>query len=220
MKFQTAFITGVTVFHLTAFSAVKSGLGLEKPSLVQKNQIIDYLKLPLAQRIQKIGSLGPQGYRILTEMAFSSNYTMDQRWKSFYVLTRIGKDKSLPEIKRALADKEWFLRSSALTALAHTQDDSVVKESQRLFESDDSLMVRATALDVMSLHPKALEVKLLERMYFSDKNSYKGRSLWIRRRILKTLLSLKAHDAKKAVEKIARIEKDNELKSIAQKFQR
>lgn len=210
------FISSVFSFSIASWAAVPQPSIQLADTSQSKSQILKLLSLPIEQRITKIHKLGPSGYSQLRDISFSKNYTMEQRWKSFYVMTRIGDKKSLPEIERALNDPEWFMRSSGLTALYKVDSKLGLKAAATKFENDESLMVRSAALDILSLKAEKANLKIFEKMFASKVNSYKGRSLWIRKRILEAIAKDGSAQARLMLKKISAKETDKNLKSIAQ----
>ena len=157
-------------------------------STTSSNQVLKALQAPHQYAVQEIYSLGPKGYKELYRISFSQNYSMPLRWKAFMVMTGIGRGKSLPEIKKVLKAKEWFMRSAGLLALEKVDQKQAVQWAKRMFRKDKAMMVRAKAIDVLRNNPSASVRKMLWKKLYSRENYHRQKSLWIRKQILSYLI--------------------------------
>lgn len=160
------------------------------PAKVPVELTLDALRQPLRQRIESLIVQGPQGFKNLDKIAFSKSYTLDERWRSFYVLAKIGGKRALPEIEKALKSDEWFLRAAALTALKKIDNDKAQVWATRFLKSDPALMVRASALDLLSLNPNRKSRELFLEKLKSRDSFVQTKSLWIRPRLVEALANV------------------------------
>ena len=109
------------------------------------------------------------------------------RWKAFMVMVKIGKEKSLPEVKKALQSREWFMRSAGLLALESLDSKASVVWAKKLFLKDKAMMVRAQAIDILRNNPSKELRSLMWKKLYSKENYHRKKSLWIRKKILSFL---------------------------------
>ena len=148
----------------------------------QVNQIVlQKLHGPHSIAKKEIFSLGPKGYIALHSITFDSHNSMKTRWKAFMIMTSIGGKKSLPEIKKALYSKEWFLRSAGLLAMEKVNQKIAVKWAAHFLKKDEALMVRAQAIDILRNDPSPQNIKLVWKKLYSKENFHRGHGLWIRK---------------------------------------
>lgn len=125
----------------------------------------------------------------LRTIAFSDKYSMTERWNAFMSYVQKENKNSMPEIKSALLSEDWFMRDAALKILPLVDAQVAKDQAQIILQKDKSLIVRTTAVDILkSLNDKA-SAKLLWEALKDKKNFRKKQSLWIRPRILTTLIA-------------------------------
>ncbi len=150
------------------------------------------LMLPLTNRIEAVQAAGPEGYRNLVTIMFDEKQSMDLRWRATMSVGRIGGKLAEPELERALAAQEWFMRNAGLLALARVNQTKALELAEKLL-GDKALVVRASAVDVINDYGDAKSTDLLWKKLYSKEN-YKGKqSLFIRRRIVETLAKVSQH---------------------------
>lgn len=152
-----------------------------------KEMISHWLQQSSKGSFQKIVQAGPEGYRTLVDLSFSSSTSASLRWQAFLTLVRIGGRKSLPEVEKALQSSDWFMRSAALVALQKVKFSRAVPEAKKVFVKDASLLVRAQALEVLTLSADPELFSVFWDQLWSQKNFYRGRGLWIREKIAAAL---------------------------------
>lgn len=144
-----------------------------------------------------IKKLGPEGYKHLRDMMFSSEETVDDRWKATLSVAKIGGTESLPDLGMALKNSQWFMRAAGLlgTSLAHRPTAEI--KAKELMHGDPALLVRAVALQVLA-QQKRVDKEFLWSEVYNPINFNNGKGLPIRVSILKVLeKSLTATDAAK-----------------------
>ncbi|MCJ8277756.1 MAG: HEAT repeat domain-containing protein [Bdellovibrionales bacterium] len=145
------------------------------------------LQAPLKIAVAEIYKMGPKAYRKLNNMAFDSANNMNTRWKSFMVMTSIGKKKSLPEIDKALRDDQWYMRSAGLIAMSKVYRKKSLEWAQFLLKKDPALLVRLKAVEVLSAVPGNKYKKLFWSKLYSKENFHRKQSLWIREKLVSHL---------------------------------
>lgn len=157
----------------------------------QNNSLVtEALKLPTEVRLETLSRLGPKGYKELVDIAFDSNNGLKLQWRALSSIALIGKAQSMPELEKALASKQWYLRNVGLVMLKEVKPDAAKKWAKKLL-SDASLIVRTDA--VKTLHEiKDVSSKELLWKKLYDKQNFRGKeSLWIRKYIVDALLDFK-----------------------------
>lgn len=139
------------------------------------------------QLVQKVKNEGPLVVGVHKKRAFDSQLPMTQRWQSFMVYTQVRGKKSLPEIKRALTSKTWFMRSAGLMAMEKISIQSAKQWAYQKLMADPALMVRMKALEILQ---KSMDEKVItlfwSKLYASD-SFHQNKSLWIRQDIAQQL---------------------------------
>ena len=169
------------LFSLPSFSAVR------KNQFSSSDSIVALLKGPMQEVLKNIYKKGPEAYKKLRNISFSDQYPVGTRWKAFMALSQVGGKGSLPEIDQALTSKDWFMRNAGLLALEKIHFLKAVGRAKDMFVNDKALLVRAKALEVLQSTPNKKVRKLLWKELYSDKNYYRGKGLWIRKRIAQFL---------------------------------
>ena len=142
-----------------------------------------------------IKKLGPQAYKHLRDLMFSSQETVDDRWKATLVLAKIGGPESLPDLEIALKNSLWYMRAAGLLGTSVAVPAVGYVKAKELLHADPALLVRAVALQVIA-QQKTVDKEFLWSEIYNPMNFNNGKSLPIRLSILKVLEnSLTASDA-------------------------
>lgn len=135
-----------------------------------------------------------------------------QMERSWYTILRMGKShpkSSKSYLKSLLKDRRWYIRSAALKALSkHHRKETLL--AAKVLMDDPALIVRAGAVEVVKeLGGKELSSYLWKKLYSSE-NFRKGKSLWIRKKIVEALASF---SQEKDIENFVRVltDKDQRL---------
>lgn len=108
------------------------------------------LKIFLNQdQIQEVRALGPSGYRGLRALMFSNNESMKSRWQATMAAAKIAGKESFPELRRALSNANWYMRSAGLVAMQSVDSDAAAVEAKKIMRNDKAMMVRAAALKIL-----------------------------------------------------------------------
>lgn len=142
-----------------------------------------------------IKKLGPEGYKHLRELMFSSQEAVDDRWKATLVLAKIGGPESLPDLEIALKNSLWYMRAAGLLGASVVDPDIGIEKAKEFMHRDPALLVRAVALQVIA-QQKTIDKEFLWSEIYNPVNFNNGKGLPIRLSILKVLEnSLNASDA-------------------------
>lgn len=144
------------------------------------------LERPIDQRVKAFRQLKDYGHKFLSRTAFDSKEAMQTRWRAVTTMGRLDAVRFRPEIDKALASKEWFLRNSALIALLSDDRTRAVQISAKML-NDPALVVRTQAVrNLIALNAREAESDLWRALY--EKRNYKGNeSLWIRAHMAEAL---------------------------------
>ncbi len=126
----------------------------------------------------------------LKKIAFSKDYEMPTRWKAFMDYVQKENKNSIPEIKLALKSNDWFMRDAALKALLLVDPQMARNNAQQILKNDKSLIVRTGAVDIIRSLKDKDSAKLLWQALRDKKNFRNQQSLWIRPRIITTLVEM------------------------------
>jgi hypothetical protein len=168
------------IISLVAFITVFYTYGAIPP---QSYSLEAILKNSQEESVAMLKKMGPSTQKQLENLAFNGSEPMERRWKSVMLLTLTQGKESLPIIKKALADKEWFMRSAGLTALQKIDQDVAKKMAFEKLKMDPALMVRMKALEILRHQPNAQTRQLFWSKLSSKDSFHQNKSLWIRRDI-------------------------------------
>ena len=156
-------------------------------------------------------------YKELRVKAFSETQEMSVRWNSLMQMTKMKKNESVIDLKKALNSNTWYMRNAGLIALDSINPDLAFDVAKKQLE-DPALVVRSAAVDVLAKNKKkTAEVReLLWKEIYSKKNKIKSKSLWIRPQISQYLaIDPQPQEREKFLALME--EKDEEIRIIAEK---
>lgn len=163
----------LAALHGTAFAEV----------LVSAESLLDR---PMDARLSEFRRLGAKAHKDLEHIAFDRRQSLTMRWRA---ITTMGKWDPLqfrPQLDRALASPEWFMRNAALIALQNDERARAIAWSQRMLE-DKALVVRTQAVrNLIALDARESE-PLLWKEIMARRNFRGAESLWIRAHIAEAL---------------------------------
>lgn len=178
----------LVVCSIPAFAAKQQTFKLETVDRLpaQTSEVSSFLSLPTEMIKQNSSRLGNEHLEILKSIAKDATNNVDLRWRAIYLGAQINFNKFSPEIKAALNSPEWFMRMAALNAV---NDFSPTQSSEfaRILIKDKALVVRTAAADVLMKSGTSKDREVLWSSLFDKANSHKGKSLWLRPKILKHL---------------------------------
>lgn len=156
-------------------------------------------------------------YSELRQKAFSESQEMSVRWNSLMQMTKIKKNESIVDLKKALNSNVWYMRNAGLIALHSINSDMAYDVAKKQL-NDPALVVRSAAVDILTKSKvRTTEVReLLWKEVHSKKNKNKSKSLWIRPQISQYLAADPQATERQRFLALAE-EGDEEIRQIAQK---
>jgi len=144
------------------------------------------LARPMNARLGEFRKLGDKAQIFLNQVAFDRRHSLLERWRAITTMGRLDPLLFRPQLDRALASPEWFMRNAALIALKNDERSRAVAWSQRMLE-DKALVVRTQAVrNLIELNAREAEPILWEQI--SHRRNFRGsESLWIRTHIAEAL---------------------------------
>jgi hypothetical protein len=127
----------------------------------------------------------------LKSIVFSSKYPLEARWDAYHQIVTKNKKESIPMAKKALQSKDWFLREAGLKTFVALNPEAAKQIAKDLLKKDPSMLVRAEALSAIKiLNDKTTEELLWQTL--KDRKNFRGdQSLWIRPKVVATLMEFK-----------------------------
>lgn len=145
------------------------------------------LKQALQQdRLADLKKMGPQGYKELRQIMLSDSEPMESRWQAILAMAKIGREESRQDLEQNLQSPTWFVRSASLLGLSLIQSEVGEQKAKEAMSKDRALLVRATALQVLS-QSKKIDRSFLWKELHNPINFHQGRSLSLRKSIVKVL---------------------------------
>ena len=145
------------------------------------------LRAALTQnRLVDVKKMGAEGYKNLRDISLSETETMDQRWRATLAMARIGHKDSLVDLELFMKSHTWYMRSASLLGMALVDVKLSQQKAKELLSRDPALLVRASALQVLS-QEKNLDREFLWKELHNPINFRRGRSLSLRTSILQVL---------------------------------
>jgi hypothetical protein len=165
-------------------------------------------------RLSDVKKMGVEGYKNLRDISLSDKETMDQRWRATLAMARIGQRESLADLEPLLKSTTWYMRSASLLGMALVDKSLSQQRAKQLISTDPALLVRASALQVLS-QTENMDRDFLWKELHNPINFRRGRSLSLRASILQVLSQRPLPTEKK---KFALLKNDlhPEIKKISQ----
>lgn len=144
------------------------------------------------QDFETLVELGPRAVPALGSVLRDAKSDFDKRWIAARALGKIGGSDSFEHLKYTLEkDRFSMARLAAISALKVLGDKSIVPSMVTALD-DDAMVVRSAAADALAhLGDVSVAPALLAALDKED-NFYKGRSLWVRRHIVRALGELES----------------------------
>ena len=133
----------------------------------------------------------PSSQKELAAKVFDAHSTMEARWDAYHKFVMTNKKESIPMAKKAIKSQDWFLREAGLKTLVALKPLEAKTVARNLFKNDPSMLVREQALSAIKiLGDKGCEEILWQAL--NDRKNFRGdQSLWIRPKIVATLIEFK-----------------------------
>jgi HEAT repeat protein len=159
------------------------------PTLAQTLSVKEALMLPLENRGSVLKAQGAKAEAALTALMFDKNASMDIRWRAVTAAGLLGGNTLKPQVEKALAANEWFIRNAGLIAL-ESMDKSQAKVWAKKLLNDKALIVRSAAVDTLTRLDDQSAAAILWKKLDSKENFRGAQSLWIRKQITIALARL------------------------------
>jgi hypothetical protein len=124
-------------------------------------------------------------------IVFNNQYPLEMRWDAYHKIVTKNKKESIPMAKKAVKSKDWFLREAGLKTFVALKPQEAKVIARDLFEKDPSMLVRAQALSAIKILDDKSTEKLLWKSLKDPKNFRGDQSLWIRPKVVATLMEFK-----------------------------
>jgi HEAT repeat protein len=126
-------------------------------------------------------------YLSYIKVAFDSSKDMNERWKALMSAAELKKVEATPELIKASADSQWFMKNAAMVALSEYNPIESEKLAKHLIK-DKALVVRSAAVDVLAKSADPEARKILWKELSAKYNFKNAESLWIRPQIVAILI--------------------------------
>lgn len=127
----------------------------------------------------------------LKSIVFNSKYSLEARWDAYHKIVTKNKKESMPMARKAIASKDWFLREAGLKTFVALNPEAAKPLARDMLKKDPSMLVRAQALSAIKILNDKTSEKLLWETLKDPKNFRGDQSLWIRPKVVATLMEFK-----------------------------
>nr|BFD60244.1 hypothetical protein CKG001_23510 [Bdellovibrio sp. CKG001]BFD63662.1 hypothetical protein BdHM001_23430 [Bdellovibrio sp. HM001]BFD66163.1 hypothetical protein HAGR004_11850 [Bdellovibrio sp. HAGR004] len=176
------FLLASVLFAGLSSSALAAGT---KPSSSTLTSALELLKLPGENRRMVVQVQGEKYYQNFISLAFSDAQPMGLRWRALMAAAEARGAKATPDLVKAGANSQWFMRNAALIALSEVNPSEAEKLAKKLIK-DKALVVRSAAVETLE-KSGSLDRELLWEELNQDYNFKNRQSLWIRHQIVEAL---------------------------------
>ena len=178
----------VVVFFAGFSSLAEAPKKLKNQKTIKRVQEILYL--PRASR-QNLLNKKPRFYFHYLEAIFTSQASNDElKWRALMSMTRVYPEKTRPHILKSLKSNNWLFQNAGLTALNIIEPEKALVFAAAFIKSSPSLVLKTAAVELIRKRKARRYKPLLWRELNSKAYFRKGKSLWIRQTIAKTLFEL------------------------------
>lgn len=159
------------------------------------------MERPMDVRVREFAKTPDKSIKFLSRLAFDTSASLTDRWRAVTTMGRLDPLRFRPELDKALASREWFMRNAALIALQTDERARAVAWSTRMLE-DRALVVRTQAVrNLIDLNARESEPILWQQI--AAKRNFRGReSLWIRTHIAEALAHFAAEGRTRQFQKL------------------
>jgi hypothetical protein len=147
-----------------------------------------------SQELSSIEDAGKAASPKLKQIFADSRIEWHKRWMAAMGLGRLRGAGAKESLLAGLKDELSVIRMAAITALKRFPEDDVVVALHEAFQKDNSMLVRNTALEILTEIRDPKSVSVLAQGLSSIDNFYKGRNLWIRNNIVNSLGKFKSKE--------------------------
>lgn len=149
----------------------------------------------------------------LKAIVFDNKYPLEERWDAYHKIVTKNRNESIPMAKRAVESKDWFLREAGLKTFVALRPEDAKAIARNMLEKDPSMLVRAQALSAIKILNDRSTEKLLWKTLRDPKNFRGDQSLWIRPKVVATLMEFKMGEREQY--KVLLDDKDPQVQRLA-----
>ena len=129
-------------------------------------------------------------FKSLKKTFFAHSNELEKSWHIVLLMGKVYPQASKSFLQSLIKHKKWYVRSAALNSLAQFHKKEAL-ESAKILLKDPALMVRAAGVKIIK-DLKGFDLNKELWTAFDSKNNFRnGKSLWIRKLILETLVDFK-----------------------------
>ena len=138
---------------------------------------------------QRLVDLGATDMSHVTDVANSEEGDARQRWVAIRVLGKIGGDRARTALIDLSTNPMPAIRSAASAAMGdHGSEDFIPYLMERV--QDSAVIVRAAASQALAQCGDKRAVEVLSQALLDKKNTFRGRSIWVRKYFVEALGSI------------------------------
>lgn len=123
---------------------------------------------------------------LISRMAFNDRAHIKDRWKAIHTLAAVKGKTAKNALLKAGKSEDWFMRDAAIKLSSSYYPKFSTKLARRLL-MDPSLIVRTTAVKALHKVGDSASTSQLWNALSDKINFRKGKSLWVRKHIVKAL---------------------------------
>ena len=138
------------------------------------------------EAFQRLVDLGAMDMSLVTSVAQNEEADARQRWVSIRVLGKIGGDRAKTVLINLSTNPMPAIRSAASAAMGdHGSQDFIPYLMERV--QDSAVIVRAAASQALAQCGDKRAVEVLSQALLDKKNTFRGRSIWVRKYFVEAL---------------------------------
>ena len=135
---------------------------------------------------QRLVDLGATDMSHVTKVAQNEEADARQRWVAIRVLGKIGGDRAKTLLINLSSNPMPAIRSAASSAMGdHASEDFIPYLMERV--QDSAVIVRAAASQALAQCGDKRAVDVLSQALLDKKNTFRGRSIWVRKYFVEAL---------------------------------
>jgi HEAT repeat protein len=135
---------------------------------------------------ERLVALGATDMNVVTEVSQADDGDARQRWVAIRALGRIGGDRSRGILIGLSKDPMPAIRAASAAAMGDFGDEAFVPYLVQLIQ-DPAVIVRAASATALSAMGDERAVEALSDALRDKKNTFRGRSIWVRKYFVEAL---------------------------------
>lgn len=159
------------------------------------------------QQLEEIVEFGVVGVPTLTLIFEDASAPWQSRWIAGMALGRLGTSPAREALEKGLKDPLFLVRMAAIEALTRAGGPSIAPALRNAL-SDRAMVVRSKAVDSLERFKDREAVPELVKELASPRNFHRGRSFWIRERIVDALGNI---GGEKTIPALLSVLRENEM---------